>query len=162
MEISVNTNSQIQLIRGLRKETAAMASIHKEVVIDAPAEHIWDAVRDVGAIHTRLATGFVLDTRLEGDSRLVTFEGGTVVRERIVEVDDRARRLAYSVVEWRATHHNASIQVFPDGDGRSRIVWIADLLPDDLADLVAGLMERGGAAMKRTLEESSAALRMRA
>jgi predicted site-specific integrase-resolvase len=136
-----------------------MASIHKEVVIDAPAEHIWDAVRDVGAIHTRLATGFVLDTRLEGDSRLVTFEGGTVVRERIVEVDDRARRLAYSVVEWRATHHNASLQVLAEGQG-SRVVWITDLLPDDLADLVGGLMEQGCAAMKRTLEESAAADRL--
>ena len=130
-----------------------MASIHKELTINAPPERIWDAVRDVGAIHTRLARQFVLDTRIDGDSRLVTFAGGTVVRERIVDVDDRARRLAYSVVEWRATHHNASIQVFPDGDGRSRIVWIADLLPNELADQMSGMMEQGCAAMKRTLEE---------
>jgi len=130
-----------------------MASIHKELTINAPPERIWDAVRDVGAIHTRLARQFVLDTRIDGDSRLVTFAGGTVVRERIVDVDDRARRLAYSAVEWRATHHNASIQVFPDGDRRSRIVWIADLLPNELADQVSGLMEQGCAAMKRTLEE---------
>ena len=130
-----------------------MASIHKELTINAPPERIWDAVRDVGAIHTRLARQFVLDTRIDGDSRLVTFAGGTVVRERIVDVDDRARRLAYSAVEWRATHHNASIQVFPDGDGRSRIVWIADLLPNELADQVSGMMEQGCAAMKRTLEE---------
>ena len=132
-----------------------MASIRKEILIDAPPGTIWDAVRDVGAIHTRLAQQFVLDTRLEGDSRLVTFAGGAVVRERIVDVDDRARRLAYSVVEWRATHHNASIQVFPAGDRRSRIVWIADLLPDELADLVGGLMEQGCAAMKRTLETAA-------
>jgi len=130
-----------------------MASIHKELTINAPPERIWDAVRDVGAIHTRLARQFVLDTRIDGDSRLVTFAGGTVVRERIVDVDDRARRLAYSVVEWRATHHSASIQVFPEGDGRSRIVWIADLLPNELADQVSGMMEHGCAAMKRTLEE---------
>jgi uncharacterized protein YndB with AHSA1/START domain len=131
-----------------------MASIHKEVWIDAPAEHVWEAIRDVGAIHTRLARQFVLDTRLDGDSRLVTFATGAVVRERIVDIDERARRLAYSVIEWRASHHNASIQVFPDGATRSRIVWIADLLPDDLADLVGGLMEQGCAAMKRTLEQS--------
>lgn len=134
-----------------------MASVHKEVVINAPAEHIWEALRDVGAIHTRLAHEFVVDTRLDGDSRLVTFANGAVVRERIVDVDDRARRLAYSVIEWRASHHNASIQVFPDGATRSRLVWIADLLPHDLADLVGGLMEQGCAAMKHTLEESSRA-----
>jgi uncharacterized protein YndB with AHSA1/START domain len=136
-----------------------MASIHKEILIDAPPEHIWDAIRDVGAIQTRLAKEFVLDTRLDGDSRIVTFAGGTAVRERIVDVDNRARRLAYSAVEWRATHHNASIQVFADGDNRSRVVWIADLLPDNLADLVSGMMDQGGAAMKRTLEESSASNR---
>ena len=129
-------------------------------MIDARPELVWDAIRDVGAIPTRLAKGFVIDTRLEGDSRLVTFAGGAAVRERIVDVDDRARRLAYSVVEWRATHHNASIQVFADGDTGSRVVWIADLLPDDLADLVGGLMEQGCAAMKRTLEESSAPNRL--
>lgn len=129
-----------------------MASIHKEVLIDAPPEHVWDAIRDVGAIHTRLARRFVLDTRLDGDDRLVTFAGGTVVRERIVDIDDRARRIAYSVVEWRATHHHASIQVFPDGDRRSRIVWITDLLPADLAEIVDGMMEQGCAAMKQTLE----------
>jgi hypothetical protein len=133
-----------------------MASIHKEILIDADPEHVWDAIRDVGAIHTRLAQQFVLETRIDGNSRLVTFAGGAVVRERIVDVDTRARRLAYSVVEWRATHHNASIQVFAAGGTRSRVVWIADLLPDDLTELVGGMMDQGCAAMKRTLEESSA------
>src|SRR6266511_4350659 len=128
-----------------------MASIHQEIVVNAPPEQVWDAVRDVGAVHTRLAQQFVVDTRLDGDSRLVSFANGAVVRERIVDIDDRRRRLAYAVVEWRATHHNASIQVFPDGDTRSRIVWTADLLPNDLAELVDGLMQHGCAAMARTL-----------
>jgi hypothetical protein len=79
-----------------------MASIHKEVVVDALADAAWSAIRDVGAIHTRLAREFVVDTRLEGDSRVVTFAGGIVVRERIVDVDDRARRIAYSVVRGAA------------------------------------------------------------
>ncbi len=132
-----------------------MASIRKEIVVSAPPDHVWDAVRDVGAVHTRLARQFVVDTRLDGDSRLVSFANGAVVRERIVDIDDRRRRLAYSVVEWRATHHNASIQVFPDGDARSRIVWMADLLPNDLAEVVDGLMQQGCAAMTRTLEASA-------
>ena len=94
-----------------------MASIHKEVFVDAPPEQVWEAVRDVGAIPTRLARGFVTDTRLEGDSRLVTFADGTVVRERIVDVDDRTRRVAYAAVGWRATHHHASMQVFGTAGG---------------------------------------------
>ncbi len=133
-----------------------MASIRKEMIVNAPADQVWAAVRDVGAVHTRLARQMVLNTKLDGDSRLVTFANGEVVRERIVDIDDEARRLAYAAVEWRTTHHNASFQVAPDGDGRCRIVWIADLLPNSVADLVDGYMEQGCAAIKRTLEEGQA------
>ena len=128
-----------------------MASIRKEFTVNARPEDVWNAIRDVEAVHTRLAQGFVTDTRLEGDSRVVTFANGAVVRELIVDVDDHARRLAYAVVEWQTTHHNASFQVFDNGDG-SRVVWIADLLPNTLADTVSGFMEQGVAAMKRTLD----------
>jgi carbon monoxide dehydrogenase subunit G len=133
-----------------------MATIHKEIDVDAPPEQVWAAIRDIGAVHSRLAQRFVVDTRLERDSRLVTFANGMVVRERIVDIDDRRRRLAYSVTEWETTHHNASLQVFPDGEGRSRIHWIADLLPNRLADLVDGFMQEGSAAIQRTLEAAAA------
>ena len=133
-----------------------MASIRKELNVNASADHVWAAVRDIGQVHTRLAREFVIDTRLDGDSRLVTFANGEVVRERIVDIDDRARRLAYAVVDWRTTHHNASFQVTPDGDGPSRLTWVTDLLPDSLADLVGGFVEQGCVAIKRTLETSAA------
>jgi len=133
-----------------------MASIRKELIVDASADHVWAALRDIGQVHTRLAREFVIDTRLDGDSRLVTFANGEVVRERIVDIDDRARRLAYAAVDWRTTHHNASFQVTPDGDGRSRLTWITDLLPDSLADLVGGFVDQGCVAIKRTLETSAA------
>jgi carbon monoxide dehydrogenase subunit G len=129
-----------------------MASIHKEILIDARAEDVWAAVRDVGAVHKRLAPGFVVDTRLEADARTVTFANGLVVRELIVDVDDRARRFAWAAVGGRLTHHNASMQVVADGEGGSRVVWIADLLPSELAGYVGGLIEEGLATMKRTLE----------
>ncbi len=131
-----------------------MASIHKEIAVDAPADHVWAAFRDIGGVHIRLARDFVVDTRLEGDSRLVTFANGAVVRERIIDVDDGSRRLAYSAVGWRATHHHASFQVFAEGAERSRIVWVADLLPDHLADVVDAMMEQGSTAIKRTLERT--------
>ena len=70
-----------------------MASIREEILLDARAEDVWDAVRDVGALHTRLVPGFVTDTRLEKGARIVTFANGMVVRELIVDLDDTARRL---------------------------------------------------------------------
>lgn len=133
-----------------------MASIHREIEIVARPDDVWAAVRDVGAIHTRLAPGFVVDTRLEGDARIVTFASGLVARELIVDVDDARRRLAWSVVGGRPTHHNASLQVFEGNPVGSRVVWIADLLPHELAGPIAGMIDAGMAAMKRTLEKAAA------
>ena len=132
-----------------------MASIRKEVFIEAAPELVWDAVRDVGALHTRLAPGFVTDTRLEGDARIVTFASGLVARERIVDVNDAERRLVWSVVESQPTHHNGALQVFAEGKG-SRAVWIADLLPHELAPAIAAMMEQGLAAMKKAMERQAA------
>jgi carbon monoxide dehydrogenase subunit G len=129
-----------------------MASIHREVLIRADVESVWGALRDVGAIHRRLAPGFVTDVRLEEGARVVTFGNGLVARELIVDVDDEARRLVWSVVGGPMTHHNASAQVFPDGEGRSRFVWIADLLPHEMAPSIAAMMEQGLVIIKRTLE----------
>ena len=130
-----------------------MASIHEEIQVRARTEDVWDAVRDVGAPHTRLAPGFLLDTRMEDGARVVTFANGLVARELIVDVDEAARRIAWAVVGGRMTHHNASLQVFPDGDGRARVVWIADLLPHELAPAIRGLIKEGMAVMQRTLEQ---------
>src|SRR6266540_7484438 len=131
-----------------------MASIHREILVEARAQDIWEAIRDVGAVHTRLAPGFVVDTRLEEGARIVTFGNGLVARELIVDIDDEARRLVWAVVGGRMTHHNASLQVFADGTGRSRVVWIADLLPNELAGYIAGMIDQGMAVMKKTLEGS--------
>jgi hypothetical protein len=134
-----------------------MASIRKEILIEARPENVWAAVRDVGAVHQRLVPGVLVDARLDGDARVVTFASGAVARELLVDVDDEARRFAYAVVEGplRATHHNASMQVFAEGEGRSRLVWITDVLPHDLAASISTLVEQGSAAMKQTLEKEA-------
>jgi len=83
----------------------------------------------------------------------VTFASGLVARELIVDVDDAARKLVWAVVgSPRLTHHNASMQVFADGERRSRVVWIADVLPNEIAGYIAGLIEEGLGTMKKTLE----------
>jgi carbon monoxide dehydrogenase subunit G len=129
-----------------------MATIIKDFTVGAKPEAIWDALRDIGKIHERLARGFVTDTRMDGGDRIVTFANGLVVRERIVSMDDGTRRLAYSAASERLAHHNASFQVFPDGADGSRILWIADILPDAMADAIGAMMEDGSQAMRRTLE----------
>ena len=134
-----------------------MASIRHEFDVAAPTARVWDAFKDVGAVHTRLAPGFVTACRLEGSGRIVTFANGMTTRELIVDVDDRARRLVYSARSERLAHHNASFQVFETGPASCRIVWIADLLPHALAPAIAGMIEQGMAAMKMTLEGTARA-----
>jgi len=132
-----------------------MACIRKEIVVDAPPDEVWSAVRDVGAVHQRLVPGVLLDARLEPGARTVTFANGMVVRELIVDIDDESRRLSYAAVGGRTTHHNASIQVFAEGANKSRMVWITDLLPNEMAAPIAALVEQGAAAMKKTLERKT-------
>ena len=129
-----------------------MATIQKEVEIAQDRSLVWDAIRDVGAIHKRLVPGFVVECRLEGDSRIITFANGMVMREVIVTVDDKTYRHAWSARGEPFTHHNASIQVFAAGAAKCRVVWIADLLPNDLTETVEEMILQGLGVMKRTLE----------
>ena len=140
----------------MRMKGKKMASIRKEILIEADCEEVWAAARDVGALHERLASGFVVDTRMEGDDRIVTFANGLVAREAIVAIDDAARRLAWTVVGGRTSHYAASFQAFADGEGRTRALWIVDLLPNDLAGPIGAMVEQGSAAIKRTLERRNA------
>jgi hypothetical protein len=129
-----------------------MASIRKEIVTRADANDVWSALRDVGALHTRLVPGFVVDTRLEPGARIVTFGNGMVVRELIVDINDELRRVVWSAVGGQLTHHNGSAQVMTSDDGQTRVVWIADLLPDNAAESIDRMMEQGSRAMKATLD----------
>jgi hypothetical protein len=133
-----------------------MASIHKDFIVDASPEQVWDALRDFGALHTRLVPGFVLDTKLDGDARIVTFANGTVARELLVDCDDARRRLVYAVVSERLKQHSASIQVFADGDSVSRVTWIADVLPNDIAPYISSQMDLGVSAMQNELGRKAA------
>jgi hypothetical protein len=129
-----------------------MATIHEEVLIDVEPAAAWAALADWGALHKRLARGFVADTRLDGADRVVTFVSGVELREVFVTSDAEARRLVWSVVGGPYTHHNGAAQVLTAPDGQTRFVWIADLLPDAAASPTAQVMRLGLAAMKETLE----------
>jgi hypothetical protein len=131
-----------------------MATIYKEFTVEADAAQVWDALGDFGAVHTRLAPGFLTDCKLDGQgARIVSFANGLVARELLMGIDEANRRLAYTITDGKASHHHASAQVFALGEGRSRFVWITDVLPDEFAAYVEPMMEKGGEAMKKTLEK---------
>jgi hypothetical protein len=130
-----------------------MATIRKEFEVPAPAAQVWQALRDFGAVHRKLATGFVTACELEeeGAVRRITFANGMQVCERLVTADDAALRLVYTATGGRASHHNASAQVLPLGPDRCLFVWTTDLLPDAMAPAIEQMMEAGVQAMRSTL-----------
>lgn len=134
-----------------------MATIHREVHIRANPEKVWDALRDVGALHTRLCPGFVIDTQMDGDARIVTFGNGRTARELIVSVDDERRRVAWAIVGGSFIHYNGAAQVIPLSDGGCRFTWTSDLLPNEIAPTVAAMIETGIETIKRAQEAAESA-----
>jgi hypothetical protein len=133
-----------------------MASIHKDIPLDARPDDVWAAVRDFGNVHQRVAPGFVTDCKLDGDSRIVTFDNGNSARELLVTMDEERRRLVYAVVSERVKQHSASIQIFADGEGRSRMAWIADVLPNEIGPTIDGQMDLGALAMQKNFRRNAA------
>jgi len=130
-----------------------MASIHKEFVVDATPDEVWEVLGDFGAVHERLAPGFVTDTLLIADTRTVTFADGTIVTERLVDLDPVSRRVAYTVVggTLHPSHHHASMQALPEEGGGTRFIWHTDILPEALAAPIAEFVEHGSAVMCQAL-----------
>lgn len=138
-----------------------MATVRKEMMIDAGPDQVWAALADFHAVHKRLAPGFVVESKSDGDAtgdaRVVTFANGTTAREILVDRDDTSRRLVYAVVgNERLKHHSASAQVVAEPDGRTRFVWTADFLPNELKPYIDGQMEQGAEVMRRTLSRAAA------
>ena len=133
-----------------------MASIHKDIPIDAPADAVWDAVRDFGAVHIRLAPGLVIDARLDGDARIVTFANGNVARELLVDCDEARRRLVYAISNERVSHYSASVQVLAEGATQSRLIWIVDVLPNAMAPYIGSQMDLGALAVQKALGRAAA------
>ena len=127
-----------------------MTTIRHEITTTAHPDDVWAALKDFGALHTRLVRGFVTGTELDGVDRVVTFFTGATVRERFVGTDDAQRRLAYAILDG-FDHYNGSAQVHEDPAG-SRVTWVVDVLPDEAAERVGPLMARGAAAMRETLD----------
>lgn len=136
-----------------------MTHIHRETIIDVPPAQVWEALSDVGALHTRLVPGFVVDCAYDGEVRTVTFGNGLVVREHILDVDSGKKRVAWSAEGGSLAHYSASAQLFAAGAHTCRVVWLADLLPHEAAPAITAMIGQGLAAMKRhfeALEKASA------
>jgi hypothetical protein len=129
-----------------------MASIIIECPLDCAAEAAWALLADVGAAH-KAFPGVLTDARMEERTRVVTFTNGMVVRELIVNIDPKRRRLAYAVTGAPFLHHAAFMQIVEEGE-RCRFVWSSDFLPDEVKPMVEDLMKQGTAAFERVAQQN--------
>jgi hypothetical protein len=131
-----------------------MGTVYKEFVVNADPQFVWEAIRDVGALHKRLARGFIADVVLTDSVRTITFSNGYVAREQVVTIDNDHRRLVCAAIAGRASHHNSSFQVFDGFDGNARVLWITDVLPEEVLADFEQMAEAGVRAIKLTLEKN--------
>jgi hypothetical protein len=75
-----------------------------------------------------------------------------VLRERLIDIDDAGRRIVYSILADVFEHHSASNTVVPEGEGRCRLVWVVDFLPEEPRDKIEAMMNAGGDAIKAHME----------
>ena len=132
-----------------------VATVRAEIIVDAAIDDVWDAVQDFGALHERLAPGYVTDCVLDGDDRIVTFFNGTVVRERLIGVSEAEHRLAWTIVDGPWTHHSGAVELHPEDGGRTRFVWTTDILPHETAEATRQMIEQGMLVIQETLDGPS-------
>ncbi len=89
-----------------------MTSFAVEVGTNASAAAVWDVIRDIGALHTRLVPGFVTNSELVPGGRRVTFANGMTVIELIVSLDGNLHRLVWTAQGGASgvTHYNAAVR----------------------------------------------------
>ncbi|MFJ4657443.1 SRPBCC family protein [Nocardia sp. NPDC088792] len=134
-----------------------MASISREILIDVAPQEVWAVVADFVEGPLRMAPGLVTAGTDMGEGvREVAFAHGTVARERLITLDNEARRLVYSVIGGSATplHDNAVMQVYPHGDNATRLTWTRDILPDAMATPFTATMDQALIVFKKTIESA--------
>jgi len=129
-----------------------MASIHIESAVGVSADMAWQELKRIGDAD-KLFAPVLTGAEMHGDIRTARFGNGLVVHERVIDVDDARRRVAYSALDSPVlTYHHASMQIIEEAPDRCRFVWTTDFLPAEAANDLRGLIEAGTAALKTNLE----------
>jgi hypothetical protein len=136
----------------MKDRRRVMASITEQVSVSIDADRAWRALRDVGRAHELFAPVLVKGS-IDGGVRTVTFANGMVLDERILDVDDERRRVAYAVLNGPGMEfHHASMQILDAGPGRCQFVWITDVHPAAVVASITPLITQGTQALKKNLE----------
>lgn len=127
-----------------------MAEVHEQGELGAGVDEVWKVVGDFGGFLASLGIPCEVSGDGVGATRTISMGPAPTV-ERLEELDEDAKRLAYSIVEgeFPFTGYLSTMQLSPAGDGRTLIEWSSTFTPnegtsdDDAAALVSSIY-RGG------------------
>ncbi len=117
-----------------------MASIRREIRIDAPVGDVWPLVGDPGRIHhwfPGIVDCTVEDTD-DGIVRTVTLGSGIMPEEHVVTNDPIAHRFQYRIAGGVFKEHLGTVDVIGLDDTTCMAVYSTDALPDVMALVIGG------------------------
>jgi len=116
--------------------------------VPVSADQAWAVVGDFQGIGQWFPG--IDSVRPDGDDRVLSMFG-MEIRERLLERDDTARAITYSIVDGvPVEHHQATVSVTPT-DGGSTITWAFEAEPDSMVGLLADSYKAALAALKERL-----------
>lgn len=135
-----------------------MASVRREVIIERPADVVW---QQIGGDPTAMARWFpgVVSASLEepgdGEIRRISTVRGFEIPEAIVLNDAVLRRFQYRIVAPMFREHLATVDVIALDEQRSMVIYGTDAEPGVFALVIGGAAGEGINELKRQLESSN-------
>jgi hypothetical protein len=127
--------------------------VRREVRIRRPADEVWALVGDLARVQEWF-TGIV-DSTLDGSSRVITTGAGIPMPEEIVTHDDIQRRYQYRITAGIVKEHLSTLDVHDLGDGSCLVVYSCDADPNTMALVIGGAAGSALENLRDTLEGAS-------
>jgi mxaD protein len=112
--------------------TAGAPQLHvsKTITINAPADKVWNAVKDFNALNT-WHPAVEKDEIVEGTNnavgavRLLSLKGGGTIKEKLLRFSPAKRSFAYKIVEGviPVSDYTSRLVVSPAGENASTVTW---------------------------------------
>jgi hypothetical protein len=113
-----------------------MAGLFYRAPLSVTAEVAWDFLDRYSRAEVH-AFSACTSERMVDDCRVVTIADGTEVWEQNVTVDPERMRAVYRVPGLAgAEHHQAEMRIETADSGPPHLVWVTDVLPHAIADLL--------------------------
>ena len=149
----------------MQANAAESLYVIKSVNINVPAAKAWEKIAkfgDLGAWHPAVAKTEIVSGAdfKKGAKRVLTLQDGGKIHESLTAYNAKHMTMSYVITDsvLPVTKYAAHLHVYPNGVGKSVVVWDANFLPkapaDEKAasDAINGVFDGGLNNLKKILE----------